>query len=82
MKGKRFKAEIRKDQRNLDLSMDDREEIIDNFNGIQFWWVSNSVLKKNTTISFYPSSEEKRYFSTSIKLFMYSSFIYIYINVI
>ncbi|KMZ74034.1 ATP-dependent zinc metalloprotease FtsH 1 [Zostera marina] len=61
-KGKRFKAEIRKENKNWYLSMDDKEEIIDNFNGIKFWWGSNSQAKTNTSISFYPSSDVKRHY--------------------
>lgn len=67
---RRFKAEFIKDQKKLDLSLDDKEEVIDSFKGIRFWWSSNYVPIKNTQISFYPSSDFKRYVCIYIQIFI------------
>lgn len=44
------------------LSMDDHEEVTDEFEGIKVWWISNQRPPKGQTISYFPREDEKRYF--------------------
>ncbi|CAL0299020.1 unnamed protein product [Lupinus luteus] len=63
-KAKRLRAEVVKDsQTPLVLSMDDNEEIIDEFQGVKVWWLSNHTTNRSQSFSIYPASDEKRYFS-------------------
>lgn len=56
----RLKGELGKDSTNLVLSMDDHEEVTDEFAGTKFWWSSSKSAPRAQTISFYPAAEEKR----------------------
>ena len=61
-RARRLKAEVVKDsQTPLVLSMDDNEEIIDEFNGVKVWWTSTYTTSKSQSFSYYPTSDEKRY---------------------
>ncbi|OIV90259.1 hypothetical protein TanjilG_11987 [Lupinus angustifolius] len=63
-RAKRLRAEVVKDsQTPLVLSMDDNEEIIDEFQGAKIWWHSNHTTNKTQSFSIYPASDEKRYFT-------------------
>ncbi|XP_047311842.1 AAA-ATPase ASD, mitochondrial-like [Impatiens glandulifera] len=47
----------------LVFSMDDHEEVVDNFqNGVKLWWSSNQNITQRQSISFYPREDEKRYY--------------------
>ena len=60
-RAKRLKAEVVKDSQNpLVLSMDDNQEITDEFNGVKVWWFSNHTPPITQSFSFYPASDEKR----------------------
>ncbi|XP_057447558.1 AAA-ATPase ASD, mitochondrial-like [Lotus japonicus] len=60
---KRLKAEVVKDSQSpLVLSMDDNEEITDEFKGVKLWWAAHYSINKSQSFSFYPSSDEKRFF--------------------
>lgn len=59
-KAKRLKADMVKDSQSLVLSMDDQEEITDEFQGIKIWWASRKRSTKSTTFSFYGTDDEKR----------------------
>ncbi|CAI8594373.1 unnamed protein product [Vicia faba] len=59
---RRLKAEVIKDSQNpLVLSMDDNQEIVDEFNGIKVWWSANHTTSKSQSFSFFPTSDEKRF---------------------
>ncbi|KAK7365095.1 hypothetical protein VNO80_13902 [Phaseolus coccineus] len=59
---RRLKAEEVKDSQNpLILSMEDNEEITDEFQGVQLWWSASYKVQKTQSFSFYPTSEEKRF---------------------
>ncbi|KAE9620023.1 putative ATPase, AAA-type, core, AAA-type ATPase domain-containing protein [Lupinus albus] len=61
-RAKKLRAEVVKDsQTPLVLSMDDNEEIIDEFQGAKIWWYSNHTTKTSQSFSIYPASDEKRY---------------------
>ncbi|XP_059670253.1 AAA-ATPase ASD, mitochondrial-like [Cornus florida] len=59
---KRLKADAMKDSESLVLSMDDNEEVTDEFKGIKLWWRSNKISPLTQPISFYPREDEKRYY--------------------
>ncbi|MED6184134.1 AAA-ATPase ASD, mitochondrial [Stylosanthes scabra] len=63
---KRLKAEVVKDsQTPLVLSMDDNEEITDEFNGVKVWWYSHHTTPRTQSFSFYPASDEKRFLTVT-----------------
>ncbi|KAH7666169.1 P-loop containing nucleoside triphosphate hydrolase protein [Dioscorea alata] len=58
---KRLKAEMGHGSDKLILSMDDNEEITDEFHGVKVWWFSSKTTRHN--ISFYRLvDEDKRYY--------------------
>ncbi|KAH7846520.1 hypothetical protein Vadar_014895 [Vaccinium darrowii] len=61
-RAKRLKAEMVRDSKSLVLSMDDYEEIADEFMGLKVWWTSSKNLPKGQVISFY-GDEEKRFYT-------------------
>ncbi|KAM7478517.1 hypothetical protein LguiA_026730 [Lonicera macranthoides] len=61
-KAKRLKADMVRDCKSLVFSMDDREEITDEYQGIKLWWGSSKTIPNRQSISFYPREDEKRYF--------------------
>ncbi|XP_058188151.1 AAA-ATPase ASD, mitochondrial-like isoform X2 [Rhododendron vialii] len=60
-RAKRLKADMVRDSKSLVLSMDDYEEITDEFKGIKVWWASNKNIPRSQVISFY-GDEEKRFY--------------------
>lgn len=44
------------------LSMDDNEEIVQEFQGVKLWWGSYKITPKNYSFSVYRSSDEKRFY--------------------
>ncbi|KAH9676277.1 AAA-ATPase ASD [Citrus sinensis] len=58
----RFKADVVKDSQSIVLSMDDRQEVTDEFKGIKVWWVLGKNIPKTQSFSFYPATGEKRYY--------------------
>ncbi|CAJ2665588.1 unnamed protein product [Trifolium pratense] len=59
---RKLKAEVVKDsQTPLVLSMDDNQEIVDEFNGVKVWWAANHTTSKSQSFSYYPASDEKRF---------------------
>ncbi|XP_020236153.1 AAA-ATPase ASD, mitochondrial [Cajanus cajan] len=66
-RAKRLKAEVVKDSQNpIVLTMDDNEEIIDEFQGVKVWWSANYKMPSSQTISWYPSSDEKRFLTLTV----------------
>ncbi|KAK4834097.1 hypothetical protein QYF36_016798 [Acer negundo] len=61
----RFKADVEKDSKSLVLTMDDYEEVPDEFNGVKVWWVLNKHTTNSQSFSFYPNPDEKRSFRLS-----------------
>ncbi|XP_030553561.2 AAA-ATPase ASD, mitochondrial-like isoform X1 [Rhodamnia argentea] len=60
---KRLRADSVKDSsQSLILSMDDHEEVTDVFNGVKVWWSSNKTTPKNMSFSFYPKTEDRRFY--------------------
>ncbi|OWM69787.1 hypothetical protein CDL15_Pgr025636 [Punica granatum] len=59
---KKLKADTLKDNQSLILSMDDNEEVTDEFQGANLWWSSNKIVSRGMSLSIYPSTEEKRFY--------------------
>ncbi|KAK7394547.1 hypothetical protein VNO78_15078 [Psophocarpus tetragonolobus] len=47
------------------LSMDDNEQITEIYKGAKLWWGSHKTMIKTQSFSFYPSSDEKRFYTLS-----------------
>ncbi|KAK6151327.1 hypothetical protein DH2020_013962 [Rehmannia glutinosa] len=61
---RRLKAEIVKNSKQgLSLSMDDNEEVADEFDGVKVWWASGKNISKSQTFYFHPVNDEKRFYS-------------------
>ncbi|XP_008808726.1 AAA-ATPase At3g28580-like [Phoenix dactylifera] len=57
----KLKADLGKDSSKLILSMDDHEEVTDEFGGAKFWWSSSSrSTRQPQVLSWYPAPDEKR----------------------
>ncbi|KAK9107843.1 hypothetical protein Syun_023854 [Stephania yunnanensis] len=60
---RRLKADVVDDGKDLVLSMEDYEEITDNYNGVKLWWASRQSVTTNQTISFYGTdADDRRYY--------------------
>ncbi|XP_060179147.1 AAA-ATPase At3g28580-like [Lycium barbarum] len=59
---KRLKANVVKDGQSVVLTMDDHEEVTDEYKGEKVWWISSQQVANRQTISWYPREDEKRYF--------------------
>ncbi|MBA0831553.1 hypothetical protein Goarm_016015 [Gossypium armourianum] len=59
---KRLKADIVKNNGSLVLSMDDHEEVADEFQGVKLWWASGKHVGKTQSFAFYPVTDEKRFY--------------------
>lgn len=62
MQAKRLKADVVKKTQSLVLSMDDHEEVADEYKGVKLWWASGKNTPKTQSLSFYPVSDERRYY--------------------
>ncbi|KAL3723228.1 hypothetical protein ACJRO7_035414 [Eucalyptus globulus] len=62
-RAKRLKADSVKDKRPLILSMDDYEEVDDEYNGVNITWSSNRIVPASTTFSLYPTTQNPRYYT-------------------
>ncbi|MCL7041324.1 hypothetical protein MKW94_024290 [Papaver nudicaule] len=58
---KRLKAQIVKGNKDLAFSMDDHEEIIDDFEGVKIWWYLGKTVPETKSFSYYPSATERRH---------------------
>ncbi|KAH7532588.1 AAA-ATPase ASD, mitochondrial [Ziziphus jujuba] len=59
---KRFKAHDIKDSRTLLLTMDDKEGITEEFQGIKLWWTSRMHQTRSTSYWGHPETEERRFY--------------------
>ncbi|RWW45272.1 hypothetical protein BHE74_00048898 [Ensete ventricosum] len=58
----RLKAEFGEDSGSLTLSMDEHEEVTDEFEGAKLWWDSVSRSLPSQSISWYPPPDSRRYY--------------------
>ncbi|OAY24566.1 AAA-ATPase ASD, mitochondrial [Manihot esculenta] len=66
MRANKLKADVVNKSHSVVLSMDDHEEITDDFNGIKIWWSSNKITPQAQSFSFYPITEGRRYFKLTV----------------
>ncbi|KAJ0042164.1 hypothetical protein Pint_19342 [Pistacia integerrima] len=60
---KRFKADVVKDTQSLILSMEEKEEVSDEFKGVKVWWeLRHKPPSRTQSISFYGGEDEKRFY--------------------
>ncbi|CDP18111.1 unnamed protein product [Coffea canephora] len=59
---RRLKANVVQDFESVVLSMEDHEEVTDEYKSIKLWWSSSQDIPNRQSISFYPREDEKRYF--------------------
>ncbi|KAF2316211.1 hypothetical protein GH714_041552 [Hevea brasiliensis] len=72
-RAQRLMADAVKGNQSVLLTMDDHEEITDDFNGIQIWWASRKNIPKTQSFSFYPELDDRRYFRLTRKLYTNNS---------
>ncbi|WOK99338.1 AAA-ATPase ASD, mitochondrial-like [Canna indica] len=58
----KLKAELGKDNSSLTLSMDEHEEVTDDFSGVKLWWSSVSRSTPQQSLSWYPPPDARRYY--------------------
>jgi chaperone BCS1 len=64
MQAKRLKADVVKNStQSLVLSMDDFEEVTDEFQGVKLRWASGKHIAKTPSFSFYPATDERMYYT-------------------
>ncbi|WCJ20848.1 P-loop containing nucleoside triphosphate hydrolases superfamily protein [Euphorbia peplus] len=64
---KKLKADLAKNSNSLILAMDDYEAIPDVFQGIKIRWTASKQAPPSTkTISFYPQSEDRRFYMLTV----------------
>ncbi|KAI3756204.1 hypothetical protein L1987_56021 [Smallanthus sonchifolius] len=61
-RAQRLKANVIKDSESVVLSMDENEEVTDEFNGIQIWWTSSKKIPQQRALFSYRGDEENRYY--------------------
>ncbi|KAD4178547.1 hypothetical protein R6Q59_022145 [Mikania micrantha] len=61
-KAKRLKASVVKDCESVVLSMDEYEEVTDDFNGIRIWWTSSKKIPQQRALFSYRGDEENRFY--------------------
>ncbi|EHA8590410.1 AAA-ATPase ASD, mitochondrial [Cocos nucifera] len=61
-RAKRLKAETDRDGAQLVLSMDEYEEVTDDFQGVTVWWTSSKTNPQTRSISFYPAPDDRRFY--------------------
>ncbi|KAL4565151.1 hypothetical protein LXL04_029236 [Taraxacum kok-saghyz] len=59
---KRLKANVLKNRKSIFLSMEDYEEVIDEFQGMTIWWTSSKIVPQRQALFSYNDGEEKRYY--------------------
>ncbi|XP_030469868.1 AAA-ATPase At3g28510-like [Syzygium oleosum] len=60
---KKLKADSVKDSRSLVLSMDDFEEVTDEYKGAKVRWILNKVSPQSSSVSMYAATEPPRYYT-------------------
>jgi hypothetical protein len=61
-RARRLRAELGKDSKSLQVSVDDHEEVTDEFGGITIWWYASKRQAKANVISIYPGQDERRFY--------------------
>uniref|UniRef100_M8C2R7 Putative mitochondrial chaperone BCS1-B n=1 Tax=Aegilops tauschii TaxID=37682 RepID=M8C2R7_AEGTA len=61
-RARKLKAELVKDSKNLRVTVDDHEEVTDDFSGTTIWWYASKRQSKAQVITFYPGEDERRFY--------------------
>ncbi|VAI11921.1 unnamed protein product [Triticum turgidum subsp. durum] len=61
-RARKLKAELVKDSKNLRVTVDDHEEVTDDFSGTTIWWYASKRQSKANVISIYPGEDERRFY--------------------
>ncbi|CAG7888632.1 hypothetical protein BRARA_A02432 [Brassica rapa] len=61
-RAKKLRANTSKGSKSVVLSMDDHEEITDEFKGVKVWWQSKKHQTDSRSISYFPKTEESRFY--------------------
>jgi hypothetical protein len=61
-RARRLRAELGKDSKSLQVSVDDNDEVVDEFSGTTIWWYASKRQSKANVISFYPGEDERRFY--------------------
>ncbi|CAL9224145.1 unnamed protein product [Arabidopsis halleri] len=61
-RAKKLTANRIKGNKSIVLSMDDHEEITDEFEGVKVWWQSKKHQSESRTFSFYPKADDSRFY--------------------
>jgi hypothetical protein len=59
-RARKLTAELGRDSKNIQVSVDDQEEVTDTFDGATVWWYASKKQARSTVISFYPNEDERR----------------------
>ncbi|KMT17153.1 hypothetical protein BVRB_2g040640 [Beta vulgaris subsp. vulgaris] len=59
---KKLKADMLQNNQSLALTMDEHEEVADEYKRVKVWWAYGKNVSKTPTISFRPISDEKRFY--------------------
>jgi hypothetical protein len=61
-RARKLRAELGKDSKNLQVSIDDYDEVTDTFDGAAIWWRASKRVTKSNVISVYPGEDERRFY--------------------
>ncbi|KAL6846854.1 hypothetical protein ACP4OV_022707 [Aristida adscensionis] len=61
-RARKLTAELGKDSKKLQVSVDDHEEVTDTFAGATIWWHASIKRAQSQVISFYPGEDERRFY--------------------
>ncbi|KAL5976696.1 hypothetical protein ACLOJK_021029 [Asimina triloba] len=64
-RARRLKADLGKGSTNLVVSMDDNEQVTDEFRDVKLWWTASSTASRTPAFSFYPTEEVRRFYRLS-----------------
>nr|CAB3462756.1 unnamed protein product [Digitaria exilis] len=61
-RARRLRADLVKDSKNLQVSVDDNDEVTDVFDGVTVWWYAVKRVARSNVISLYPGEDERRFY--------------------
>ncbi|TKW29898.1 hypothetical protein SEVIR_3G425300v4 [Setaria viridis] len=61
-RARKLRAELGKDSKNLQVSVDDYDEVTDTFHGATIWWHASKKIARSNVISIYPGEDERRFY--------------------
>ncbi|KAF8673330.1 hypothetical protein HU200_048888 [Digitaria exilis] len=59
---RKFKADLGRDRKKPQTSVDDGQEIVDNFNHAMFWWYAYTEYPRGNVFSWSPGDEKRRFY--------------------